>query len=77
LNEDTEDQVHWCFRAVSDKHHGNGALNRLRRAATEAGLDVAVPKENSFCLGTALGRKAQKPKTPFRHSKLQVGKHQI
>jgi hypothetical protein len=50
LNENTEDQVHWCFRAVSDKHHGNAALNRLRRASTAAGLDVAVAKRKLFLL---------------------------
>ena len=50
LNESTEDQVHWCFRAVSDKHHGNAALNRLRRANTAAGLDLAVAKRKLFLL---------------------------
>lgn len=50
LNEGSEDQVHWCFRAVSDRHHGNAALNRLRRANAAAGLDAAVPKRRLFLL---------------------------
>lgn len=50
LNENTEDQVHWCFRAVSGKHHGNAALNRLRRANVAAGLDSRVTKRKLFLL---------------------------
>ncbi|HZM77268.1 MAG TPA: DUF87 domain-containing protein [Candidatus Limnocylindrales bacterium] len=50
LNEETRDQVHWCFRAISDKHHGNAALNRLRGANTAAGLDMAVTKRKLFLL---------------------------
>ncbi|WP_256787973.1 helicase HerA domain-containing protein [Frankia sp. AvcI1] len=50
LNENTEDEVHWCFRAISDRHHGNAALHRLRRARTAAGLDPAVPKRKLFLL---------------------------
>jgi hypothetical protein len=50
LDENTEDQVHWVFRAVSDQHHGNAALNRLRRASTAAGLDIAVAKRKLFLL---------------------------
>ncbi|GAA3195178.1 ATP-binding protein [Dactylosporangium siamense] len=44
LDEATEDQVHWCFRAVSDTHHAIAALNRVRRARTAAGLTAAVAK---------------------------------
>ncbi len=50
LDEATEDQVHWCFRAVTDRHHGNAALHRLRRAVTAAGLDPAVPKRKLLLL---------------------------
>jgi hypothetical protein len=50
LDEDREDEVHWCFRAVSDQHHGNAALNRLRRADTAAGLDSMVTKRKLFVL---------------------------
>ncbi|MGW5745403.1 helicase HerA domain-containing protein [Amycolatopsis sp. NPDC003861] len=50
LDESTGDQVHWCFRAVSDKHHGNAALNRLRNADEAAALDSAVAKRKLFLL---------------------------
>jgi hypothetical protein len=50
LNEGTEDQVHWCFRAISDQHHAVAALNRIRRACTAAGLDEQVPKRMLFLL---------------------------
>ncbi|XVU30404.1 ATP-binding protein [Actinoplanes sp. CA-054009] len=50
LNESTEDQVHWCFRAVSAGHHGNAALSRLRKAAMATGLDQRVPKRKLFLL---------------------------
>ncbi|XVV17591.1 ATP-binding protein [Actinoplanes sp. CA-131856] len=50
LNESTEDQVHWCFRAVSAGHHGNAALSRLRKAAMATGLDHRVPKRKLFLL---------------------------
>ncbi|GAA3294983.1 ATP-binding protein [Dactylosporangium vinaceum] len=44
LDEGTEDQVHWCFRAVSDTHQALAALNRFRRARRAAGLSAEVPK---------------------------------
>ncbi|AQZ63731.1 unnamed protein product [[Actinomadura] parvosata subsp. kistnae] len=40
----SEDQVHWSFRAISDTHHGVGALHRIRRARTASGLDAGVRK---------------------------------
>jgi len=46
----TEDQVHWSFRAISDTHHGVGALNRLRRARTASGLTAEVTKRKLFLL---------------------------
>ncbi|SNY34658.1 ATP-binding protein [Paractinoplanes atraurantiacus] len=50
LDESTEDQVHWCFRAISDGHHANAALSRLRKAAMATGLDSRVPKRKLFLL---------------------------
>ena len=50
LDERTEDQVHWCFRAVSDTHHAIAALARMRKAGTAAGLDAKVPKRKLFLL---------------------------
>jgi hypothetical protein len=46
----TEDQVHWSFRAISDTHHGVGALNRIRRARTASGLTADVAKRRLFLL---------------------------
>ncbi len=50
LNEDTEDQVHWCFRAISDTHHAVAALNRIRRARTDAALSRTVAKRKLFLI---------------------------
>jgi hypothetical protein len=50
LDESTRDQVHWSFRAVSDRHHPNAALARLRKACIAAGLDPQVPKRRLFVL---------------------------
>ncbi|WP_422755089.1 ATP-binding protein [Micromonospora sp. WMMD708] len=50
LDEATEDQVHWCFRAVSEEHHAIAALARLRKACTVAGLDARVARRKLFLL---------------------------
>src|SRR3989440_4273554 len=50
LSERTEDQVHWCFRAVSDTHHAIAALTRVRRARTAAGLTAEVSKRKLFLI---------------------------
>ena len=50
VDAEREDQVHWCFRAIGDGHHGNAALARLRKACTAAGLDHRVPKRKLFVL---------------------------
>ncbi|WP_326556392.1 ATP-binding protein [Micromonospora sp. NBC_01796] len=50
LNERTEDQVHWCFRAVSDEHHHIAALARIRKACMAAALDTGTPKRRLFLL---------------------------
>ncbi|GAA4044577.1 ATP-binding protein [Nonomuraea soli] len=49
LDERTEDEIHWAFRAISAKHH-NAVLSRLRVASVAAGLDSAVPKRRLFVL---------------------------
>ncbi|MFC0533903.1 ATP-binding protein [Phytohabitans kaempferiae] len=46
----SEDQEHWCFRAISDTHHGVAALHRLRRARTAAGLTSDVAKRKLFLI---------------------------
>ena len=50
LDEGTEDQAHWSFRAITSKHHGVAALNRIKRAVTAAGVDYQVPKRRLFFL---------------------------
>ncbi|MFC8847714.1 MULTISPECIES: ATP-binding protein [unclassified Micromonospora] len=50
LDERTEDQVHWCFRAISDDHHGNAALARLRKASSASALDTGPAKRRLFLL---------------------------
>ena len=50
LDEDTEDQAHWSFRAISDKHHGVAALHRIKQAVTAAGVEYQVPKRRLYFL---------------------------
>ncbi|MEV6800571.1 ATP-binding protein [Micromonospora rifamycinica] len=50
LDEATEDQVHWCFRAISEEHHAVAALARLRKACTVAGLDARITRRRLFLL---------------------------
>ncbi|MFI2708907.1 helicase HerA domain-containing protein [Micromonospora sp. NPDC018662] len=50
LDDYTEDQVHWCFRAISDDHHGNAALARLRKACVASALDTGLAKRKLFLL---------------------------
>ncbi|WP_089154664.1 helicase HerA domain-containing protein [Micromonospora sp. NBS 11-29] len=50
LDERTEDQAHWCFRAISDAHHGNAALARLRKACVASALDTGLAKRRLFLL---------------------------
>jgi hypothetical protein len=49
LDEGTEDQVHWGFRAISAPN-AVAALNRLRKACTAAGLTDGLPKRKLFLL---------------------------
>ncbi|MFI5955232.1 helicase HerA domain-containing protein [Cryptosporangium sp. NPDC051539] len=50
LNDETEDQAHWCFRAVSEQHHFNGAINRLKRAADAAAAEKTTGKRNLYLI---------------------------
>ncbi|WP_371782230.1 ATP-binding protein [Streptosporangium subroseum] len=52
LDETTEDEAHWGFRAVASEN-ANAALNRLRKASVAAGLDLNVPKRRLFLLRNA------------------------
>jgi hypothetical protein len=49
IDESTEDQVHWGFRAIGARN-AVAALNRLRKACTAAGLTDGVPKRKLFVL---------------------------
>ncbi|WP_261985906.1 DUF87 domain-containing protein [Microbispora sp. CSR-4] len=49
LDEATENEAHWCFRAISASHH-TAALNRLKAASTAAGLDERIPARKLFVL---------------------------
>ncbi|MEV4297597.1 helicase HerA domain-containing protein [Microbispora rosea] len=49
LDEATENEAHWCFRAISASHH-TAALNRLKTASTAAGLDERIPARKLFVL---------------------------
>ncbi|GAA4711990.1 ATPase [Phytohabitans rumicis] len=70
LDENTEDQVHWCFRAVSDTHHAVAALNRIRRARMAAGLTAEVAKRKLFLIRNgpwSSGVKTQQAVKEFHH----------
>ncbi|GGL07046.1 ATPase [Sphaerisporangium melleum] len=49
LAEDTEDEAHWAFRAVT-ADHPNAALNRLRTACVAAGLNAGTAGRRLFVL---------------------------
>jgi hypothetical protein len=49
FGEDTEDEEHWAFRAISAKHHIS-ALNRIRNAMTAAGLTEGVSRRKLIIL---------------------------
>jgi Helicase HerA, central domain len=49
LDEETEEQEHWSFRAICAPHH-IAALNRVRNAITTAGLTEGVRERRLFLL---------------------------
>ncbi|TCC43614.1 ATP-binding protein [Kribbella sindirgiensis] len=49
LDEQTDDEMHWCFRAIATEH-ARAALTRLRAARTEAGLEEGVSKRQLVIL---------------------------
>jgi hypothetical protein len=52
LDERTDDEEHWAFRAIGARHH-TAALNRIRNASTAAGLTEGVAKRKLFVLRNA------------------------
>jgi hypothetical protein len=70
LDETTEDEVHWGFRAIAARH-AVAALNRLRKASTAAGLTEGIPKRKLFVLRNAdwsAGPKTQSALAAFTQS---------
>ncbi|KAA9377207.1 DUF87 domain-containing protein [Microbispora cellulosiformans] len=49
LDEATENEAHWCFRAISATHH-SAALTRLKNASMAAGLNDQIPRRKLFVL---------------------------
>jgi uncharacterized protein DUF87 len=60
LAEETEDQVHWCFRAVSDEHHFNRAVALLKKATIAAAAERTSGKRNLYMLRAAEWSKGAK-----------------
>ncbi|MGJ6962821.1 ATP-binding protein [Streptosporangium sp. G11] len=52
LDEETEDEAHWAFRAIAATHP-IAALSRLRAASVVAGLNADVPRRRLFVLRSA------------------------
>ena len=52
LDERTDDEEHWAFRAIQSGHPG-AVMSRIHAASTMAGLDVGVPKRRLFLLRNA------------------------
>ncbi|MGH3625434.1 MAG: ATP-binding protein, partial [Sciscionella sp.] len=69
LDEETEDQVHWSFRAIA-AINPRAVQNRIERLRINAGLDPDVPKRKAYLLRTgnwATGtRKTQEMLENFR-----------
>ncbi|WP_405086547.1 helicase HerA domain-containing protein [Microbispora sp. NBC_01389] len=49
LDEATENEAHWCFRAIAATHHV-AALTRLKNASMAAGLNDQIPRRKLFVL---------------------------
>jgi Helicase HerA, central domain len=69
----SEDQVHWCFRAISDTHHGVAALHRIRRARTAAGLAPDVAKRKLFLIRNGPWSSSGKTQQAIREFKQDGG----
>jgi hypothetical protein len=49
LDEETEQHVHWAFRAIGSTHH-TAAVNRLQKSCTAVGLTSGIPGRNLIVL---------------------------
>lgn len=61
LDEETDDEAHWAFRAISAPHH-IAVLNRIRNAQTAAGLIAGQRKRRLFLLRNAEWSKGARTK---------------
>jgi hypothetical protein len=70
LDENTEDQAHWSFRAIGAPHH-IAVLNRIKNASTAAGLTEGVTKRRLFLLRNApwsAGARTKEVRKAFREA---------
>ncbi|WP_442893117.1 ATP-binding protein [Amycolatopsis sp. VC5-11] len=51
VDEDTEDQIYWSFRAIAWTN-GKAVINRIVRVLNTTGLDPAAPKRKAYLLRT-------------------------
>jgi hypothetical protein len=68
LDESTEDERHWSFRAVAGPHHKT-VINRVTRLRGVAALDLAVPKRKVYLLRT--GKWSTGPVTQLKIQEFQ------
>jgi Helicase HerA, central domain len=70
LDESSDDELHWAFRAIAGPHH-SAIGNRVERIRVIAGLDPAVRKRKAFVLRTGswkVGPKTQQKINEFEAS---------
>jgi hypothetical protein len=60
LDDSNEDEVHWAFRAIAPTHHHIAVLNRIRKAATAAGLAEGASQRHLVFLRTESWNKGPK-----------------
>jgi hypothetical protein len=69
LDEASEDEVHWAFRAIAGPHH-NAVGTRIERVRAVTGLDPTVRKRKAFVLQT--GEWQAGPKTQHKISRFKA-----
>ncbi|MDY7090336.1 MAG: DUF87 domain-containing protein [Actinomycetota bacterium] len=73
LNEQTEDQAHWSFRAISDQHHHTAVLARVRKASVAAAVDAGTPKRRLFLLRNGAWSAGERTRAALRKLEEQGG----
>ncbi|NRQ36534.1 ATP-binding protein [Nonomuraea sp. NN258] len=69
----SEDQAHWSFRAISDTHHGVGALHRIRRARTASGLSAGVRKRKLILIRNGPWSRSAKTQETLQELEVEGG----